>query len=257
MLSTRSILKISLFCLLVCSLNVEGAEQNIQSKAQAERLWQAAQRSFVDGNAQKCTQELLPLQDLLIGTIAYDRLLGLCAVGSRDYNGALFAFNRIMAKQPQNAEIRMERAQTYFALNLLDEAKYEFKLLAASNPPPAAQKRISEYLDRIDRKNIPKLKISTGLRVNLKNGYDSNANSASELQEFLGFNVSENSQSTSSALHGLDVRFNHSRPLDKRTLFTISTSLGTKHYPRGHFYNINIPTYGDQILILVITIKVA
>jgi len=225
------------------SLGAQNSLNQVDNR-QAQILWQSAQASFVQGQPQACYQKLNSISGLLVGEIAYDRLLGLCASAAGEHEQALLAFERIMVQQPQNAEIRLERARTLYLLGQLQESQHEFRALAANNPPAAVRPVIKNFLQRIQKALVPKLKLSTSLGINLKVGHDSNANSASDLEDFLGFSVSEDSRSTDSAMYGVDVRFRHSRPIaqrvSKRLLLTSSLSLSDKRYPDAEFVNQNL-----------------
>jgi len=204
-------------------------------KAKAEKLWQGAQQAFVQGDSVKCYQQLKPISGLLLGEIAYDRLLGLCASAAGEHELALLAFERIIAQQPQNAEILLERGRALYILGQYREARKDFVYLSQQNPPAKVAPILKGFIERIDEKLKPKLKVSTRLSINAKIGYDSNANSASELDEFLGFIVSENSRSNESSVYGVDVRLQHSRPVAERMLLTVSTALSSKRFPDAEF----------------------
>jgi len=232
------------FALSISAFALNTIQASELTKPQATQMWQEAQNYFINGQAEACFESLLPLQQYSAGEVAYDRLLGLCATGAQQHEQALLAFERIMLQQPRNAEIRLERARAYYLTGQIDEADREFRYLAASKPPAAAARVIDLYLEKIKTARQPKLKLATRLELRAQVGYDTNANAASNLDQFLGFDVTEQSQSTESIMYGANASLSHSRPLSNKMLLSISTNLGSKNYPDADFVDQNLATVG-------------
>ena len=219
-----------------------GLTQSIYAEKPAQDIWQTAYLQFQQGNAQSCYQSLMKLNHML-GQISYDRLLGLCAQGAGYNNQALLAYNRIISQQEQNAEIRLERARVFYNLNLYSESRREFKKLLAHNPPAAAKTLIQNYLSAI-KKTTTKIRPYTRLKISTVLGHDDNVNSASELDEFLGFTLNDNSKASSSNYAGINLRAEHQFEFTHNMGLKISTSLGAKHYPDADFVDQELITVG-------------
>src|SRR5450631_1718575 len=83
-------------------------------------------RQFIDKNDAKAAYDLLiPLQAERAGDPAYDLLLGIAANESGRHSEAVFALERVLAVQPNNARARAEIARAYFALGERPTAKKE------------------------------------------------------------------------------------------------------------------------------------
>jgi len=215
-----------LLCVSFSTLNTVSASSN-------ELAWQSAYKNYQTGNFSECYQSLQKL-DYLLGEVTYDKLLGLCAqrIGKNDQ--ALLAYNRIIAQQANNAEIRLERAKTLFDLNMNSEARAEFNWLKDRNPPQSAANVIDDYLKAITFKTI-KIKPYTRLRISTSIGQDDNVNSATELDNFLGFALNENSRATSSQYYGLGLTVARNIKLSNDSGLKLSTSLSNKTYPDAEF----------------------
>lgn len=216
---------------------------SMDSEELAQGIWQTAISNFYNGNPQGCYKNLEKLGPALTGEITYDRMLGLCAQGAEKFDQALLAYNRILSQQPQNAEIRLERARVLYNLELYTESRKEFNWLLSKNPPSTARVVIDKYMDALNRK-LPNFKRTTGLKISTSLGYDDNVNSASELDDFLGFVLSQNSKAQSSDYAGVQVGLTHARPLSHISRLKISTSIGAKKYPDAKFVDQNLLTAG-------------
>ena len=220
-----------------------GLTQSIYAEKSAQDIWQTAYLQFQQGNAQSCYQNLMQLNQMS-GQISYDRLLGLCAQGAGYNNQALLAYNRIISQQEQNAEIRLERARVLYNLHLYSESRREFNKLLAQNPPATAKRVIENYLSSIDKRTATKIRPYTRLKISTALGHDDNVNSASELDEFLGFTLNDNSKASSSNYAGINLRAEHQFKLTQNTGLKVSTSLGAKHYPDADFVDQELMTVG-------------
>jgi len=235
-LVSRSI-KAALFLLVPLS-----AGQAVFAQDSQEQLWQTAVKQFQNGNTKACYQTLTSLNELT-GLVTFDRLLGLCAQGAGYNDQALLAYNRIISQQEQNAEIRLERARVLYNLNLYSESRNELLWLRAKNPPPAAQKTIQNYLSSIAIKTS-RVKPNSRLKISTSLGNDNNVNSATELEDFLGFTLDDNSRASESQFYGLSLQASHQFLLAPNTGLRFSTSLSTKSYPDADFVDQDLITVG-------------
>lgn len=153
--------------------------------------------------AQQAFDLLAPLEDEYAGSRQYDYLLGLAALESGKVAIAILALQRALAVDPVFAGARMELARAYYLTGEHDHALREFDILQTQNPPAAMHSAIERYRQRIAAE---RQRSSSHLRayVETRVGYDSNVNSATEDERFLGFYLTEESREVASPF--LDMR---------------------------------------------------
>ncbi|HUR41359.1 MAG TPA: FimV/HubP family polar landmark protein [Verrucomicrobiae bacterium] len=162
--------------------------------------------------AEERYQLLAPLESRYAGDADFDYPLGVAALDTGRFSEAVFVLQRTVATRPDFAGARMELARAYYALGDNESARREFKKLSADNPPPDAKRAIGEYLSAIDR-NAAGYEPQRGVFVELAAGYDSNANGAPEIRNFIGFTLDNRNQSTESPYYALGAGGALSRPL--------------------------------------------
>jgi FimV-like protein len=145
---------------------------------------------------------LAPFEDRYAGDVDFDYLLGTAAYDSGRYSQAIFVLQRAVAMRPGFAGARMELARAYYAQGDNESARREFAILEKDNPPPEARRVIAEYLDAIDRRASVYEQQLAGY-AELATGYDSNANGAPDIQDFIGFQLDSRNQATASSYYNL------------------------------------------------------
>ena len=117
---------------------------------------------------------LLPLEAQRAGDPDFDYLLGIAALDSGHRERAIFALERVLAVQPDNALARAEIARAYLAVGEKDTARREFEAVKREPIPAAARATIDRYLSAIKAAETTQVQgyIELGL------GTDSNVNSA-------------------------------------------------------------------------------
>ena len=114
----------------------------------------------------------------MAGDPKFDYLLGIAALDSGRPQDAVFAFERVLAVDPDNALARAEAARAYFELAEYETARTEFDYVKQSPATPdSARASVDEYLARIDRATA--VSPFSGF-VTVAAGYDSNINSATD-----------------------------------------------------------------------------
>jgi tetratricopeptide (TPR) repeat protein len=154
--------------------------------------------------AEAAYRYLAPLEAGYAGDADYDYALGAAALDSGHQSHAVFVLQRAVAARPRFAGARMELARAYFALGDNESARREFAILEKDNPPPQAQRAIAEYRAAIDRR-ASAYRRSRSAWAELASGYDSNANGAPDIQDFLGIQLDNRNQATSSGYYALGV----------------------------------------------------
>lgn len=112
-----------------------------------------------------------------IGEPAYDILLARSALKTNRPHEAIFAYERVLISQPSNHPARLELAIAYFQINELESSKRLLLKTSKANPPDRIQNDIQQYLELIEQR-LDARRHSLGFEVQLRQGYDSNINSA-------------------------------------------------------------------------------
>lgn len=186
------------------------------------------------GRHAEALQLLAPREAELAGDPAYDYLLGLAYLETGEPGRAVLALQRAVAADARFAGARLELARAYYASGDYAEARREFETLSDQNPPPAARQAIEEYLALIAaRQRRMRMEYRLGSRV----GYDSNANSATAADEFLGFDLLEQSRETSSPFAEFGAGAVVLKPLGPRLLLDTRLNLRRRNNPDASFVN--------------------
>lgn len=139
-----------------------------------------AQDLIAAGKTKEAYLLLEPLETKHAGEPFYDLLLGIAAVESGQSTRAVFALERVLSLEPNNARARAEIARAYLALGEIDTARQEFKTVREQDISPEIARTIDHYLAAADR-------IDTATRTTIKGyvevtlGYDSNVNAGPDL----------------------------------------------------------------------------
>lgn len=122
---------------------------------------------------------LEPLADERAGNPEFDYLLGIAALDAGHLTEAVFALERVLSVEPDNAAARAELARAHLNLGELEQAKYEFENVKRQDLPDSVERTIDDYLATIAtessrKRTIYDIFLQTGL------GYDDNVNSATD-----------------------------------------------------------------------------
>lgn len=113
------------------------------------------------------------------GSAEFDLLLGIAALNAGEPTQAVFALERVLAIEPQNAQARAELARAYFVIGENEAAKAEFNEIRDKNLPDSLSRTIDKYLSAIDaRIGAQRTRIDVYIDGTL--GFDSNVNSATD-----------------------------------------------------------------------------
>lgn len=134
-------------------------------------------------------------------------MLGRSAYEIGKYEEALSAYNLILMEEPENSRVKLEVAQTYFAMQKYEESKKIFEdVLKNDSLPPIVKENIEltlKSLDEKDKKNFLRTTLMFGF------GYDSNIeNYSSEYLELSSSN--EKSDKTTDYILSLNHRYKFS-----------------------------------------------
>ena len=161
-------------------------------------------------------------------------LYGLALFESGKADQAIPYLEKATAADPLFAGVRIELARAYYQTGRLEEAQKQFEYLTTQNPPPAARRAIDEHLAAIDLQ-LSQNSWRSVWRFSPSTGWDSNANAATELNEFLGFVLDQRSRETASTFLDLYGSGDFSRSLGKGRTVQLGGELQGRHYPDASF----------------------
>ena len=157
------------------------------------------------GSPQAAYDLLAPLQSQRAGEPQYDYLLGVAALDTGRNTEAVFAFERVLAVQPNDAAARAQIARAYFNLKETESAKREFETVRQQDLPQEVRDSINRYLSAIDQIAEAE-RFSTRIYVEFVIGYDTNVNGATNANQFavpslpnITFTLASNAQKTSAS----------------------------------------------------------
>ncbi|MFK8015342.1 MAG: tetratricopeptide repeat protein [Gammaproteobacteria bacterium] len=148
---------------------------------------------IAQGKSEQALDVLRPWRGQREGQVDFDYALALATLDSGDAATATLIFERILLLNENFHGARIDLGRAFFELGRLGDARREFDLALRAGPPEAAAKVVNDYLATIDRRER-RARFSKALTLSTRTGYDSNVNSATDIQEFLGFGLSENSR---------------------------------------------------------------
>lgn len=134
----------------------------------------------------------------LEGDPEFDLYYGLSALSLGKFPEAQFPFERLVYMEPNNGRYRLEYARTLFHLKHYDEAKTHFLMVFDANPPEAVQYNIFRFLETIEERQKRETYHWFG-NISIGTGFDSNINSAPDLEILGNIILDERSQSTESS----------------------------------------------------------
>ncbi|MCJ7557707.1 MAG: tetratricopeptide repeat protein [Gammaproteobacteria bacterium] len=161
-------------------------------------------------------------------------LYGLALFENGKAEQAIPYLEKATAADPLFAGVRIELARAYYQTGRLEDAQKQFEYLTTQNPPPAARRAIDEYLAAIDLQ-LAQNSWRSIWRFSPSTGWDSNANAATELNEFLGFVLDQRSRETASAFLDLYGSGDFSRSVGKGRTVQLGGELQGRHYPDADF----------------------
>ena len=158
----------------------------------------AAQKMLNQGQSVDALDLLDPHEEEYAGDREYDYLYGLALLDTGEPAAAVFAFQRVLAIEPNFAGARLELARAYFDMGQMERAQREFLVLKDQSPPKNVSDVIDKYMAAIETRNLKNRQGWRGF-LQLGIGDDSNVNNATSADSFLGFDLSDESREISSS----------------------------------------------------------
>lgn len=143
--------------------------------AQADALTDQGKQLLDQGKAQAAYELLIGEESKRAGDVEYDLLLGLAALESGKNTNAVFAFERVLAIQPNNGRARAGIARAYYALGEMSTARKEFVHVKEGGVADDVGLKIDRFLAAIDQVETGGKTVLRGF-AEMSLGYDTNVN---------------------------------------------------------------------------------
>ncbi len=168
-----------------------------------ESVLLAAQNMISNGQSVDALDLLNPHEEEYAGNKEYDYLYGLALLDTGEAPAAVFAFQRVLAIEPNFAGARLELGRSYFDMGQMQRAQREFLIVLNQSPPKNVSDVIDKYMAAIESRSLKNRKGWKGF-LQLGLGDDSNVNNATDLTSIDAFDYSypltEESRETSSSV---------------------------------------------------------
>jgi tetratricopeptide (TPR) repeat protein len=234
MISSASICSIKFISTLIRAGIISLAFLAFGTQAANPQLLQEAQTLLSEGKSLEAFDLLSPFEFDYAGEVGFDYLLGLSLLDSGEPGKSVFAFQRVLAVDPNFAGARIELARAYFDMSQFTLARAEFITLQNQSPPANVQLVITQYLTAIQNRTLSKKEGWSGY-VQLGLGNDSNANNATNVNSFLGFSLTEQSRETSSSLVSTIGGVSYDFPVSYFRTYYVRSNLNNRDYNDASF----------------------
>ncbi len=197
---------------------------------------------------------LEPLEASRAGEVDFDLLFGIVALDVGQNTRGVFALERVLAVQPENARARAEIARAYLALGETQTARQEFETVQKQGVPPEVSATIDRFLDAVDRLESVSLTTLRGyLETSL--GYDTNVNAAPNRNSVaipgfggLPFTLSSDSKATAAPFGTIGGGVNLRSPLDKgMALVGGASGVLRNNFGERQFDSLNSDAYAGVV----------
>ena len=172
-------------------------------------------------------------------------MFGIAAIDSGNVTRGVFALERILAADPNNAQARVEIARAYYQLGENEAARTEFQNVLQQQPPDDAKVVINRFLSAIDKNTGRATRFAAYLGLDV--GYDSNVNNATSTSSFAipalpgfgQFTLNGNAIEKSSGFASLSGGASFQAPFDKHNSVFGSIALSGKANYAGSASNFD------------------
>lgn len=192
--------------------------------AQHGSVLESARQALTGGDAKQAVSLLQPLESERAGDPAFDYLFGLALLDAGDPQRAIFALERVLAVQPNNAQARAEIARAYLMTGERKQALQEFDTVRNMKIPDDARQTIDRYLSAFGAGPT-----RLGGYLEATAGYDTNVNSATSATKVTIFNMFDAVLSPTARKHGagyvgLSGGINFNKPLNESVALVADAS---------------------------------
>lgn len=168
---------------------------SVSAHADTSNDWETTALQYIQAKQPQLALSILqPKMDTLAGNTNYDLLLSTAAMENQQPNLAVFALERVVLTSPDLTSARFSLAKAYIQLGENVPARQELHTIISRSKNEKYIMLSNELLNTI--KNEKRYNFSVFVTAGL--GNDSNVNSATSSDTFLGVNLAINSQAVNS-----------------------------------------------------------
>lgn len=225
--------------------------------AGADELTDRATRLLEQGKAAEAFPALAAVESERAGDPVFDLLLGVAAVNVGQNTRAVFALERVLTVQPDNARARAEIARAYLALGETKTAKQAFEAVQQQGVPENVSLTIDRFLDAVDRVDLV-TRPTVRAYVEGSLGYDSNINAGPRRNSVelavpgfgkLAFDLAKESKANESGFATLGGGLAYRHPVDASLAFVGGLSGALRDNFRHNRYDtLEADVYAGLIL---------
>jgi tetratricopeptide (TPR) repeat protein len=208
-----------------------------------EKVLEEAKALLRKNNAQDAYDLLSRHEEDWAGGDAYDYLLGVAALDSKNSGEAIFSLQRLVVRRPAFSGARLELARAYYDAGDNELARIEFERLLDEDPPENVRKTVDSYMEAINTKARTYI-ASTQYYIDFGAGYDSNAPAATDDNQFLTFTLGSNNLEQSSAFGQVTLGALWNKPMSAKSQFMVSANIMHRSNPSAHFVDPSSATLG-------------
>lgn len=142
------------------------------------------------GDADRAYEMLIKHEEAMAGWWEYDYLLGISLLDKGEANRAILALQRTVAMKPELVGARVDLGRAYYQVKEYSDALTEFEFVLARHPGNKTRDVVNGYVSTI-KKTLNGNRSHFSPYLSVVGGFDSNANSATDNKEFLGFTLAD------------------------------------------------------------------
>jgi tetratricopeptide (TPR) repeat protein len=230
-----------ILALLWVPFALSNAQQTMQlaDSGDAHDLYQQAETLLASGKTANAYELLRAYESEFTSNPYFNYLLGIAALDYGLSGEAILRLRRAVAGAPQFPAARMELARALYDAGDYAEARPMFVALLGENPPPEIGSVLDSYLHAIDaRPSSPPSRFLP--YAELLTGHDSNANGATENEQFLGFTLNPENQKTGSAFLETAAGFDWNLPRSAEFGWFVGARASLRDNPDAEFVDARI-----------------
>lgn len=175
-------------------------------------------------------------------------LLGLLAVQSQDYNGAIDAFRGILVRNPDAVRVRLELGRAFFLKRDYENAFRQFQFARAGKLPPGVGTSIDRFI------SVIRLEKSWSYNLSFALAPDSNINNGTSSHETelfgLPFELSDDTRQRSGVGLAIDAGTEFAPQLSDRLRLRLGADIQRREYRAADFDDMTVALHAGPRLVL-------
>lgn len=180
----------------VDTAEVTAPVETTQAQSRDRSVLATASAMHRQGNPHEAYRLLSRLESEWAGDAGFDYLHGVAALDSGRPGEAIFSLERVIRSLPGFVGARLDLARALYEVGDRDRAREEFETLLEADPPEDVRTVIAAYMAELEEPLPDQAQKNVRLYATAAGGYDSNANGAADINDFLGFTLDSRSTET-------------------------------------------------------------